>query len=50
MGTGFVMKTIIFWDITPCNLVEVYTNFGKICYIPLQGRKTSKGTKKVNKN
>lgn len=27
------------WDMTPCNVVEIYSHFGGIYYLPLQGKR-----------
>jgi hypothetical protein len=36
--TAVVMKSYIFWVITPCNLLKIF-GFGRICHFHLQGRK-----------
>jgi hypothetical protein len=28
-------NTTVFWDVTPCSLVEVYQRFGGTCYLHL---------------
>jgi hypothetical protein len=37
-----VMKSSIFWDITPCRLLKVNGRFGGTCRLHLQGRRISK--------
>jgi hypothetical protein len=37
--TAVVMKSTIFWDITPCSPVKVNRRFGRIYRLHLQGRK-----------
>jgi len=29
---------VVFWDVTSCSLVEIYSGFGTICCLPLQCR------------
>jgi hypothetical protein len=36
-----IMKSPIFWDITPCSLLEVSQHLGGICRLHLQGRRIS---------
>jgi hypothetical protein len=35
--TGVVMKSTIFWDITPCSPLKVNRRFGGTCRLHLQG-------------
>jgi hypothetical protein len=37
--TAVVMKSTIFWDITPCSPLSVNQRFGVTYYLHLQGRK-----------
>jgi hypothetical protein len=39
--TPVVMKSFIFWDITPCSLLKVNRRFGGKCHLRLQGRRIS---------
>jgi hypothetical protein len=39
--TAVVMKSSIFWDITPCSPLKVNRSFGGTCRFHLQGRKIS---------
>jgi hypothetical protein len=34
----FQKKSTIFWDVTPCSLVEVYPHFGGIYRLHIQGQ------------
>jgi hypothetical protein len=45
--TAVVMKTIIFWDVTPCSLLRCKRRFGGTYRLHLQGRrkKFSKSSK-----
>jgi hypothetical protein len=40
--TAVVMKSSIFWDITPCSPLKVNWRFGGTCRLHLQGRKISR--------
>jgi hypothetical protein len=40
--TAVVMKSIIFWDITPCNPLKVNRSFGETYRLHLQGLKISR--------
>jgi hypothetical protein len=40
--TALVMKSTIFWDITPCNPLKVNRRFGGTYCLHLQGRKISR--------
>jgi hypothetical protein len=37
--TTMVMKSTIFWDITPCSPLKVNRRFGGKCYLYRQGRR-----------
>jgi hypothetical protein len=37
--TAVVMKSIIFWDITPCSLLSFNRSFGGTYHLHLQGRR-----------
>jgi hypothetical protein len=37
--TSVVMKSAVFWDETPCSLLEVNRRFGRTCRLHLQGQK-----------
>jgi hypothetical protein len=37
--TDVVMKSFVFWDITPRSPLKVYRGFGGICRLHLQGRR-----------
>jgi hypothetical protein len=39
--TALVMKSTIFWHITPCSPLKVNKYFGAICHFQLQGRRIS---------
>jgi hypothetical protein len=39
--TAVVMKSSIFWDITPCSPLNVNNCFGGTCRLNLQGRRKS---------
>jgi hypothetical protein len=39
--TAVVMKSSIFWDVTPCSLLEVNRRFGGTCRLRLQCRRIS---------
>jgi hypothetical protein len=39
--TAVVMKSFIFWDITPCSPLKMNQRFGEICRLHLQGRRMS---------
>jgi hypothetical protein len=38
------MQSSVFWDVTPCSLVEVYRHFGVTYRLHLQGRRVSQAT------
>jgi hypothetical protein len=38
------MTKIIFWDVTPCSLVEVHGRFGGTYCLHIQGRSVSQGS------
>jgi hypothetical protein len=40
-STAVVMKSSIFWDITPCSPLKVNRRFGWTCHLHLQGRRIS---------
>jgi hypothetical protein len=40
--TTVTVKNAVFWDVTPCSLVEVYRYFGRIFCMHLYGRRISK--------
>jgi hypothetical protein len=40
--TSVVMKSFIFWDITPCSLLKVNRRFGGTCHLHLQGLRVSR--------
>jgi dolichol kinase len=40
--TAVVMKSAIFWDITPCSPLKVNRRFGGTCLLHLQGRRISR--------
>jgi hypothetical protein len=42
--TAVVMKSTIFWDITPCSLLKVNRRFGGTYRLHLQGRRTSRAS------
>jgi hypothetical protein len=33
--TALIMKSSIFWDVTPCSLVVIYLSFGEMCLLGL---------------
>jgi hypothetical protein len=35
-GVSKNIKIIIFWDVTSCSLLEIYSGFVTICCLPLQ--------------
>jgi hypothetical protein len=35
--TAVIMKDTVFWNVTPCSLVEVYQRSGGAYCVPLQG-------------
>jgi hypothetical protein len=37
MGTTLPLKMTVFWDVAPCNLVEVYRRFRGACCLHQQG-------------
>jgi hypothetical protein len=37
--TGVVMKSSIFWDVTPCSPLKLKRRFGETCGLHLQGRR-----------
>jgi hypothetical protein len=39
--TAVVMKSIIFWDVTPCSLLSCNRRFGRIYRLHLQGRRNN---------
>jgi hypothetical protein len=39
--TAVVMKSSIFWDITPCSPLKVNRHFGRTCRIYFKGRRIS---------
>jgi hypothetical protein len=41
--TAVVMKSPIFWDITPCSPLQLNRRFEGTCRLHLQGRKISQG-------
>jgi hypothetical protein len=44
--TAVVMKSSIFWDITPCSPLKVNWRFGGTCRLHLQGQRISKARNK----
>jgi hypothetical protein len=42
------LKIVVFWDVTPCTLVNRYQRFGGICCLHLQG--DTEGSSKVFDN
>jgi hypothetical protein len=40
--TAVVMKSPIFWDITPCSPLKVNRRFGGTCRLNFQGRRIDK--------
>jgi hypothetical protein len=47
--TAVVMKSIIFWDMTPCSLLSVNRRFGGTYRLHLQGRRNKFGKKPASK-
>jgi hypothetical protein len=47
-GLFFIMNSTVFWDVTQCNLVEVFGYFGITYFRHLQGRRVSQATGKKN--
>jgi hypothetical protein len=45
--TTVVMKSTIFWDITPCSPLKVYRRFGGTYRLHLQGRKNKLSKKRA---
>jgi hypothetical protein len=41
ISTEFVLKSIIFWDVTPCTLLSCNRRFGGTYRLPLQGRRNN---------
>jgi hypothetical protein len=33
-----IMKILVFWDVTPCNMVDSYQQSTGTCYLYLQGK------------
>jgi hypothetical protein len=42
--TAVTMKGTIFWDVTPCSLVEVHRHFREKLYLQLQGWRVGKAS------
>jgi hypothetical protein len=42
-------RLAIFWDVTPCSLVDVYWRFGGICYLHNQFRARKPSRNEVSK-
>jgi hypothetical protein len=40
--TALVMRSYVFWDITPCSPLKVIRRFGGICSLHLKGRRISR--------
>jgi hypothetical protein len=40
--TAAVMKSSVFWNITPCSQLKVNRGFGETCHLNLQGRRMSR--------
>jgi hypothetical protein len=43
--TTVIKKDVIFWDLRPCSLVEIYRRFGRTCCLHLQSRIINPGSK-----
>ena len=37
-GVNKNMNVVVFWDVTSCSLVEIYSGLGTTCCLPLQCR------------
>jgi hypothetical protein len=46
--TAVVMKSSIFWDVTPCSLLKVNQRFGGRCRHHLQGRRKSRARNQLD--
>jgi hypothetical protein len=44
------IKILAFWDVMSCSLVDMYQCFGGICYLHLQGRRSTRQLAVTSKN